>query len=339
MTGFASTGRSHRLLADQRGQTAPLIVTFVVVLIGLAGLVIDLGDGYLQRQSVQNEADAAALAGAMAIPAGTYQTSAQQYATDNGKPGDTVNVTSNGTDTVTVTVNRSVPTYLLSLFGHSSIPVSATATATVETVGQVSGHVSPYAVTVAAYANGTGTKLFQENSPGAYGTIDLPTTTNTTGGSCSGTTNLGTPSNIKPELSDQLPAGVLVEGGCLSVKSGASQPSANVINQIPSANNTMNLDLQNMGNGQYQVIPQAWDDSNNLPPRLMYVPIVNNLPNGNGDATIVSFAWFYMTDAKNNGSSLTINGQFVTLQLPPSGPTYAYQPGVQGQVVTAELTG
>ena len=88
-----------------------------------------------------------------------------------------------------------------------------------------------------------------------------------------------------------------------------------------------------------RVIPQAWDDSTGLPPRLMYVPIVNNLPNGNGNATIVSFAWFYMTDAKNNGSSLTIDGQFVTLQLPPTGPTYAYQPGVQGQVITAELTG
>jgi Flp pilus assembly protein TadG len=332
-------GHGVGLFADQGGQTLPLIVTFLVVLIGVCGLVIDLGDGYFQRQSAQNEADAAALAGAMAIPAGTYQTTAQQYATDNGKPGDTVSVTSNGTDTVTVTVSRSVPTYLLSLFGRSSIGVSASATATVETVGQVSGHVSPYAVTVQAYANGTGTKLFQENSPGAYGTIDLPTTTNTTGGSCTGNTNLGTPTDIKSELSDQLPAGLLTVSGCLSVKGGASQPSANVINTIPSANNTMNLDLQNLGNGEYQVIPQPWDDSNNLPPRLMYVPIVQSLPGGNGNATIVSFAWFYMTNAANNGSNLTINGQFVTLQLPPTGPTYKYQPGVQGQVITAELTG
>ena len=221
--------RSDRLLADQQGQTLPLIVTFLVVLIGFAGLVIDLGDGYFQRRSVQNEADAAALAGAMAIPAGNYQTAAQQYAAKNGPASDQVVVTSNGTDTVTVTVTRTVPTYLLTLFGKSSIQVSASATATVETVGQVSGHVSPYAVTLQAYANGTGTTLFQENSPGAYGTIDLPTTTNTTGGSCSGTTNLGTPTDIKSELSDQLPAGVLTEGGCLSVKSGAIRVSGNVI--------------------------------------------------------------------------------------------------------------
>ena len=196
----------------------------MVVLLGMAGMAVDLGDGYYQRQSVQNEADAAALAGALAIPAGNYQTTAQHYASENGKAGDTVTVSSNGTDTVTVTVQRNVPTYLLGVFGKSSIPVSANATATVEALAQVTGHISPYAVTVQSYANGTGTKLFQENSPGAYGTIDLPASDNTTGGSCSGNTNAGTPTNVKNELSDQLASGQLVIGGCLSVKSGASSP-------------------------------------------------------------------------------------------------------------------
>jgi hypothetical protein len=203
----------------------------------------------------------------------------------------------------------------------------------------VKGHVSPYAVTVDTYANGTGTTLFKESQPGAYGTIDLPTTDNTTGGSCSGNVNKGTPSNIGPELGDTLPAGTLVVGGCLSVKSGASQPSANIVNQIAPSNNQMNQDLQPLGNGQYQVIPQSWDDSNGLPPRLMYIPIVQTLPNGNGQTTIVSFAWFYMTSATGGGSGLTINGQWVTLQLPPTGDTTQYHPGVIGQVLTSELVG
>jgi hypothetical protein len=194
-------------------------------------------------------------------------------------------------------------------------------------------------VTVDAYANGTGTTLFKESQPGAYGTIDLPATDNTTGGSCAGNVNKGTPSNISPELGDTLPAGTLVVGGCLSVKSGASQPSANIINQIAPSNNQMNQDLQPLGNGQYQVIPQSWDDSNGLPPRLMYIPIVQTLPSGNGQTTIVSFAWFYMTSATGGGSGLTINGQWVTLQLPPTAETTQYQPGVIGQVLTSELVG
>ena len=323
----------------ERGQALPLICFFMFSMIGFAGLAVDLGNAYAQRRAVQNVADAAALAGAAAIPAGTYSGAAQQMAAKNDKPGDAVSVSFNGTDTVTVTVQRTAPAFLLRVLGKNSIPVSATAKATVETVGAVKGHVSPYAVTVQAYANGTGTTLFKESQPGAYGTIDLPTTDNTTGGSCSGNTNKGTPSNIGPELADQLPAGQLVIGGCLSVKSGASQPSGNIVNQIPPGNNLMSQDLQSLGNGQYQVISQPWTDSNGLPPRLMYIPIVDQLPSGNGTSTILSFAWFYMTSATGGGSGLTINGQWVSMSLPATGQTGQYHPGVQGQVLAVELTG
>jgi hypothetical protein len=101
----------------------------------------------------------------------------------------------------------------------------------------------------------------------------------------------------------------------------------------------MGQDLQSLGNGQYQVIPQSWTDSSGLPPRLMYIPIVQTLPSGNGSATIVGFAWFYMTSATGGGSGLTINGQWVSLQLPPTGQTTNYVPGAIGQVLTSELIG
>jgi Flp pilus assembly protein TadG len=324
--------------AGQAGQTLPLICLFMVTLLGCAGFVIDVGNAYLQRQETQNVADAAALAGAAAIPNGTYQTAAQQMAGKNDVSGDGVAVNFNNSDTVTVTVSRSAPTFFMRVFGVSSIPVSATAKATIAGIGQVAGHVSPYVVTETAYANGTGTTLFKENGPGAYGTVDLPTTDNTSGGSCSGNTNKGTPTNIGNELSDQLPAGSLVVGGCLSVKGGASQPSANVVNQIPPANNSMNQDLQSLGSGQYQVISRPWDDSNGLPPRLMSIPIVQSLPGGNGNATITRFAWFYITGATGGGSGLTITGQWVGLQLPASGTSTPYQPGAQGQALAVQLT-
>ena len=311
----------------------------MVSLLGVSGMVLDLGNAYVQRRAVQNEADAAALAGADAIPNGGYTAAAQLMAAKNGRPGDQVSVQFTGSDTLTVTVSRTAPTFLLKVFGKTSIPVSATAVAKIEALAAVHGHVSPYAVTVNAYANGTGTTLFKESQPGAYGTIDLPTTDNASGGSCTGNTNKGTPSNISPELSDQLPSGELVIGGCLSVKSGASQPSGNVVNQVPPGNNLMIQDLQDLGNGQYQVIPQSWTDSNGLPPRLMYIPIVQTLPGGNGSTTIISFAWFYMTSATGGGSGLTINGRWVTLQLPPTGNTTNYVPGAIGQVLTSELVG
>lgn len=137
--------------------------------------------------------------------------------------------------------------------------------------------------------------LFNENAPGAYGTIDLPATDNTSGGSCSGNTIPGgTSPNIKAMLGDTLAAGQLVVGGCLSVKSGAAQPSADVINNLSGS---LNADLQPLGNGLYQVISQSWDDTNHLPPRLLFVPIVDTVPGGNGSTTVKQFAWFYATSA------------------------------------------
>jgi len=70
----------------------------------------------------------------------------------------------------------------------------------------------------------------------------------------------------------------------------------------------------------------------------MYIPIVQSLPGGNGNATITSFAWFYLTSATGGGSGLTITGQWVTVDLPASGQTTTYQPGVQGQILAIELT-
>jgi Flp pilus assembly protein TadG len=314
-----------------------VICLFIVSLLGIAGFVIDLGDAYLQRQETQNVADAAALAGAAAIPTGAYTTAAQQMAAKNDIAGDGVAVAFNNTDTVTVTVTRAAPTFFMRVFGVGSIPVSATAKATIAVLSQVQGHVAPYAVTEQAYANGSGTTLFMESGPGVYGTVDLPATGNASGGSCSGNTNLGTPPNVSSELGGQLQSGSLVIGGCLSVKSGASQPSANVVNGLAPANVAMDQDLQSIGGGLYQVNPQSWDDASGLPPRLMTVPIVQSLPGGNGNATITGFAWFYVTSATNHGSKLTINGEWVNLQLPATGQTTTYQPGAHGQILAVEL--
>src|SRR6185369_14731481 len=71
--------RGRRRAAEaQLGQTLPLIVFFMMSLLGVSGLVLDLGNGYTQRRAVQNEADAAAIAGADAIVSGNYTSAAQQ---------------------------------------------------------------------------------------------------------------------------------------------------------------------------------------------------------------------------------------------------------------------
>src|SRR5262249_58548725 len=53
---------------NERGQSMVITVVFMVVLLGFAALVIDVGSWYRAHRSAQSTADAAALAGAQVLP-------------------------------------------------------------------------------------------------------------------------------------------------------------------------------------------------------------------------------------------------------------------------------
>jgi Flp pilus assembly protein TadG len=140
---------------DQSGQTLPLIVVFMVVLLAFAGLVIDLGNAYRVQQALQASTDASAAAGAgqltLAYPPNTSNaiSRAQYYGSETGghnpiggMPSSAVNQTvttscvlSNSTlpcinaNTVTVKQTAAVPTYFLSVLGINSINISTSAQA------------------------------------------------------------------------------------------------------------------------------------------------------------------------------------------------------------------
>ena len=65
---------SHRLVRrnvrphEERGQVIVLVVVMLVVLLGFAALVIDVGYAYYAHRQLQASADAAALAGAQELP-------------------------------------------------------------------------------------------------------------------------------------------------------------------------------------------------------------------------------------------------------------------------------
>ena len=64
---------------DRRGATSAIVALLLVVMVGLAGLVIDFGRVYVIQRSLQASADAAALAGGYNIPAGTATATANSY--------------------------------------------------------------------------------------------------------------------------------------------------------------------------------------------------------------------------------------------------------------------
>jgi len=135
---------------SDRGQATILTLVFLVVLLGMAALVLDLGSWYRADRATQSAADAAALAGAQELPENPTlaKTLAQQYATKNGGLGSggvslTAKLVSN--DTIAVTVKRSAPGFFSKIFGRKSVSVGSTATARAEGVSTVKG-VAPIVV-------------------------------------------------------------------------------------------------------------------------------------------------------------------------------------------------
>jgi hypothetical protein len=121
---------AHR---DERGQAAVLTVLFLVVLVGMAAAVLDVGSWYKEDRELQATMDAAALAGAQALPDDPDAATALagDYSTKNGGGLDTsaVRRTTIDNDTIAVTGSREAPGFLAKIFGIDSVTVHATAKA------------------------------------------------------------------------------------------------------------------------------------------------------------------------------------------------------------------
>ncbi len=75
MLSITNTGRRMSNRKNEEGQVLVLFAGGVIVILGIAALVFDVGQALVDRRTEQNAADAAALAGARYIPTstGTYQ--------------------------------------------------------------------------------------------------------------------------------------------------------------------------------------------------------------------------------------------------------------------------
>ena len=175
-----------RDVRDQKGQAVVMTVIFLVVLVGAAAIVTDVGAWYRQQRQAQATADAAALAGAQALPAdtGMAQTLAAQYATSNGGGVKDITLRSDFEphDTVVVHVEKTAPSFFANVFSIDHATVDATAAARAGVPNQVDG-VAPIVVNkLHPLLSGPGCPCFQVpttlplgrlGAPGAFGLVDL----------------------------------------------------------------------------------------------------------------------------------------------------------------------
>jgi hypothetical protein len=115
------------------GQAYVLTVLFLVVLLGMSAAVLDAGSWYRADRALQATVDAAALAGAQALPEDSGEASAlaNEYATKNGGGSITVSFSTQvfEDDTITVEGTRPAPGFFAKVFGVDSVNVNARAKA------------------------------------------------------------------------------------------------------------------------------------------------------------------------------------------------------------------
>ncbi len=175
-------------LRSESGQALLVTVLFLGTLVGAVALTLDVGGWYREQRQAQATADAAALAGAQALPVDPPKaiTYAQQYGTKNGggiAPGGiTFRSDYVPSDTVVVKVNRTAPGFFSQLFSITSVGVHATAAARAGVPEQVSG-VAPIVVNkLHPMLSGPGCPCFRAETtlplgktgaPGAFGLVNL----------------------------------------------------------------------------------------------------------------------------------------------------------------------
>jgi hypothetical protein len=149
LTGAAPPGpERHR---EERGQALVVVVLGLVVLIGFAGLSIDLASWYRQQRAEQATADAAALAGAQALPDDPLMAAADavRYAAANGGALSASDIVISSdrapNDTISVRVGKAAPAVFTKLFGIDSVSVHANAAARSDGVASAQ-YVAPVAV-------------------------------------------------------------------------------------------------------------------------------------------------------------------------------------------------
>ena len=175
--GAAQAGRRRAVGDGQAGQTLPLFVVFLVVLLGMCALAIDVGFWAQGKRSTQNSADASALAGAafLGVNWSTAQTNASSEFAKNMASGDTATYTPGTTyipnDTIQVTVNRQAQTFFAKVFGKNSVSLVSTARATMVQNG---GGALPWAVMNNPYVPGNTYQIYTDNSGPNNGAVRLP---------------------------------------------------------------------------------------------------------------------------------------------------------------------
>jgi Flp pilus assembly protein TadG len=184
----------------ESGQATVVTLIFLVVLLGMAALVLDIGSWYRADRATQSTADAAALAGAQVLPYDPANASslALQYAGKNGGGLSSSDIQLskglNDNDTIQVHVRKSASGVFTKLFGVNSVNVGSKATARASLM-QSAQYVAPIGVNLKhpklkgttgcpcfGVGNMTTIPLGKNGAPGSFDLLNIDGSKGGTGG-------------------------------------------------------------------------------------------------------------------------------------------------------------
>jgi hypothetical protein len=279
----------------EHGQAAVLTVLFLTVLLVSAAAVIDVGSWFREDRDTQRIADAAALAGAQALPEdhGMAEDLAIQYGTKNGGGVAASNVSFSTTvlqgDTISVELERPAPGFFSKVVGIDSVAVGSTAKARAG-VPSAAQWVAPIVVSIEhpkVSCRGRGVPCFDEGTE--LGLIDLHRRGSGNAAGAFGLLNLhqgggGTPG--ADELSSWMAKGF---DGLMEPGTYMSAPSA-------LFNSSQMTDALNLRTGTEVLFP------------IYDPPILGS--GSNARYNIIGWIGFYIEDFDNRGSNGTVEGYF-----------------------------
>ncbi len=314
----------------RRGESGQTLIFFVLalgVLLGMVAMSVDVGLILHERRSLQNAADAAALAGAIELPESQTLagSKAQEWAANNGidlGAGDEITITVDPvTNAVEVEVTRETSFIFGRALGLTTVDVHASAVARVGSPASLAG-IMPFAVLEGAidYTVSPTTIKYDANNPttGNFAplAIDGPGSSTYEDSIVSGSTTsacgLSQPTCADP--TQQTQTGNLVGG----TRDGIKYRLNNTSQSCDEFDEVLIPD----GNGSYRVngACNPWTEgSDSL--RLVLIPVVESFCNGACTVTILYFTGFFLDDLKNNectGNSCEISGTFVKTVFDPT---------------------
>ena len=183
------TGARQRLgcVPAEGGQILAITAILTVAIIAMGAFVLDVGAWFRTHRAAQATADAAALAGAQALPVDTATSTALalEYAAKNeggtGAPEIRFETRTLPNDTIAVTARDTAPGFLAAVLGINSVDIEATAVARAYNLGEAR-YAGPFAVDRAhPLISGGGCPCFDEPTslelgkigPGAFKVVNI----------------------------------------------------------------------------------------------------------------------------------------------------------------------